>query len=102
MEETTQFNIRLSKSLVFDMEYIAQNLNMNRNDWLKYKIAELINEEKAGLMEKTEREFLSGRIDDEIFEKKMGFKPTTQLKQLKKKISEAPQKYISDLLKEIK
>ena len=41
VEETTQINLRLSKALVYDMEYIAETLKINRNDWLKAKIADI-------------------------------------------------------------
>ena len=46
MKETMQVNIRLSKKLIEDIEYITQNLKVNRNDWLKVKLAELIVKEK--------------------------------------------------------
>ena len=101
MEETTQFNIRLPESLIRDMEYIAQHLKMSRNDWLKYKISELIKNEKIKIMEIIERNFVYGRIDNEEFEKKMGYRPNPQLISLKKKVSEAPQRYFQDILKGI-
>lgn len=99
MEETVQFNIRLPKNLVYDMEYIAQNKSINRNDWLKYKISKLIKDEKLLLMEEVEREFLRGTIDEEGYEKKMGIKPTEHLLKLKERVLESPKKYFNELMK---
>ena len=83
MEDTMQFNVRLPKRLVYDMEYIAQNLNISRNDWLKVKIAELISKEiektKLNLMETAEGRFILGMITVEEFTQRMGFKPTKEM-----------------------
>ena len=108
MEETTQINLRLPKDLVYDMEYIAQTLKVNRNDWLKVKIAELIAKEiketKIGIMESAEGRFIQGTIDDKEFERRVGFKPNHWMRAAKKKQAEmmkkgreAAEKYIRDL-----
>ena len=83
MTNTIQINLRLSKLLVNDMEYIAENLGVNRNDWLKVKIAEMITTEirnqKTWIQEKVERDFIFGKVSNQEFKEKMGFKPTSEL-----------------------
>ncbi len=108
MEETTQFNIRLPKALLYDMEYIAQNLKISRNDWLKFKIAELVSNEKLKLMENIERQFIRGTITELEFKEKAGFSPTKEMLDLKRtytaaarKGTLAAEKYVRDIVKEI-
>jgi hypothetical protein len=83
--ETMQINMRLPKQMVYDIEYIAQNLKINRNDWIKVKLAELISHEiaieKNWIMQKIERDYVNGKINDKQFRQSMGFKPTDKLKQ---------------------
>lgn len=87
-----QMNIRLPKRLVYDMEYIAENLGVNRNDWLKVKLAELITkevtEQKMWIQEKVEKDFIWGKVSNQEFKEKMGFKPTTELIQERKRQNE--------------
>ena len=103
-----QFNIRLPKKLVYDIEFIAQNLNINRNDWLKVKIAELISKEiektKLNIMETAEGRFILGMITIEEFTKRMGFKPTKEMIEerkrqisLSKKGKLSAKRYIMDI-----
>ncbi|MBU0460742.1 MAG: hypothetical protein KJ597_04005 [Nanoarchaeota archaeon] len=96
MEETTQFNIRLSQILIDDLKFVGKHLNINRNEWLKYKIAEAVSEEKLRIIEEIERAFAYGRITETEFENKMGFEPTRRLKRLRDSIALAPQKYFSN------
>jgi predicted HicB family RNase H-like nuclease len=88
MENTIQFNIRLPKRMVEDMEYIAQNLNINRNDWLKVRIAEAIaneiKKEKDDIMYTSEIRFIRGEIDEKEFIQRRGFKPTDEMKRWRK------------------
>jgi len=107
-----QFNVRLPKRLVYDMEYIAQNLNISRNDWLKVKIAELISKEiektKLNLMETAEGRFILGMITVEEFTQRMGFKPTKEMIKererqilLSKRGKLSAKKYILDIAKKV-
>ncbi len=86
MEKTIQFNIRLDKKLVYDMEYIADYYRVQRNDWLKVKIAEMIAEEKLKIMETIEERFIQGRLTEIEFKEKMGFKPNKEMLELRKKV----------------
>ena len=78
-----QVNIRLSKKLIEDIEYITQNLKVNRNDWLKVKLAELIAKEignkKSEIVEQAENKFVCGKITEQEFLQRKGFKPTKEL-----------------------
>jgi|TARA_B100001971_G_scaffold61777_1_gene56696 hypothetical protein len=110
MEETMQFNVRLPKKLVYDMEFIAQNLNISRNDWLKVRIAELISKEiektKLSIMETAEGRYILGLITAEEFTQRMGFKPTKEMMvererqiSLSKRGKLSAKKYILDIAK---
>ena len=101
MNDTTQFNIRLSKALIYDMEFIAENLKISRNDWLKFRLAELIREEKVKIMENIENKFISGLITEEQFKQKAGFKPTPEIKKIKQGASKSSKEYLQDVLKKI-
>ncbi len=90
MEETMQFNIRLPKDLVEDMEYIAKSLKISRNHWLRVKLAELISSEiqrqKEELIRNAADKFVRGIITEQEFEHRRGFKPTKEMIEIKKKI----------------
>ena len=78
-----QVNIRLSKKLIEDIDYITQSLKVNRNDWLKVKLAELISREignaKSSVIEQAENKFVCGKITEQEFLQRKGFKPTREL-----------------------
>jgi len=101
MEETTQFNIRLAKSLLYDMEYVAQHYKISRTDWMKYRIASLVKEEKAKIIDDFERRFIGGMTTEEDFKSQTGINPTDEMKELRAKVSETPRKYIMSILKDI-
>jgi len=101
MEETTQLNLRFSKALIYDMEFIASKLKISRNDWLKVKISELISQEKLKIMETIEDRFIAGKISEEEFSKTMGFKPTEDMKKLRDKVRLSAKTYLQDIAKKI-
>jgi len=43
---TEQFNIRMSKELMRDLELVSKLLKVNKSEFVKVKLAELIREEK--------------------------------------------------------
>jgi len=100
--ETTQFNIRLAKSLLYDMEYVAQHYKISRTDWLKYRIADFVKEEKARIINNFEARFIGGMTTEEEFKNQTGIKPTDEMKKLRASVNEAPRKYIQSILEEIK
>jgi hypothetical protein len=108
MEKTTQFNIRLPKTMVYDMEYIAEHLNISRNDWLKFKIAEMVLKEKLKIMNSFEERFVKGLISKDEFRKHMGFNPSPEIRKKlddfskeKEKIEFAQKKYFKELVKKV-
>ena len=76
-----QFNFRVSKALLYDLEFVASRYGVEKTDWLRVKLAELIEEEKTRLVEKTESEYLRGLLNDEGFQKRMGFPPPKELQE---------------------
>ena len=102
MEETTQFNIRLAKALLYDMEYVAQHYKISRTDWIKYRIANIVREEKASIINDFERRFIGGMTTEEEFKSQTGINPTKEMKELRAKVSQTPRKYIQSVLEEIK
>lgn len=83
MEETTQVNIRLPKSLLKDLDIIAANMRINRNEWLKVAISNSIFEEKRKIVYDLENRFILGRISEEDYYKSTGQKAVEALKELR-------------------
>ena len=48
--ETEQFNIRLPKDLLEDLDVISSLLKVNKSEWVKTKLAEEVHEEKSKLL----------------------------------------------------
>lgn len=60
-------NIRLSKSLLWDLGFIERCTGIRKNDWLRYKLAESVRKEKDSLLEQLHREYVRGHKDDAQF-----------------------------------
>jgi hypothetical protein len=86
MKDTEQFNIRLPKILLYDIEFISQHMNVNRNDWLRAKIAELASLEKERIIETFEQKFISGMLSDKEFKEATGIHATEGMKELQEKL----------------
>ena len=109
MKDTEQFNIRLPKALLYDLEFISQRLKLNRNDWLRTKIAKLILQEKQDILEVYEQRYAHGFLSDEEFKNFTGISPTDGIKQLRDDISKNRkvysknfEKYASNVMNEFK
>ena len=48
--ETEQFNIRLPKDLLQDLDIVSSLLKVNKSEWVKTKLAEEVHEEKNKLL----------------------------------------------------
>ena len=71
---TEQLNLRVSHAMISDVELLAELLQINKSEWIKTKLGELIYEEKSkiagkyaelaekGLMDKKEVEKLVKRL----------------------------------------
>lgn len=89
MDETEQLNIRLPKALLYDLEYISQNIKIGRNDWIRSNLAKIIMQAKEVIIGKFEEKFVEGYLTEKEFKSLAGFNPTDGMKQLKeKKISD--------------
>ena len=109
MKDTEQFNIRLPKALLYDLEFISQHLKLNRNDWLRTKIARLILQEKQDILEVYEQRYAHGFLSDEEFKNFTGISPTDGIKQLREDISQSHkigsknfEKYAGNVIEEFK
>jgi len=95
--------------LLYDMERIAHSMNMSRNDWLRYNIAELVAKKKLAIMELLEKRYIEGKIGDEEFLQVAGFKPKAELRRLRdrqldamEKASVAARKALLDVAEKVK
>jgi len=51
---TEQLNIRMPKELIEDIEYISKILKVNKSEWIKIRISEIVYQEKQKF--KTDKE----------------------------------------------
>lgn len=83
MPETDQFNIRLSKSLLWDLDFIERYTGIQKNDWIRYKLAEAVRKEKESVMESLHRDYIRGYKSDADFRSLAG-EPSDELKEQRK------------------
>lgn len=99
MLESVQLNFRLSAKMVADMDFVAAKLHIGRNDWLRFRLAELIEKEKAALSSRNSHPFLmddlsrfkegieaayvKGKISGEEFAQIMNYEPGKLLEELR-------------------
>ena len=51
-KSTEQLNLRIPKELIQDLDKIASILKVNKSEWIKIKLGELVYEEKSRLLQK--------------------------------------------------
>ena len=51
---TEQFNVRLPTTLVRDLDILSKLLQVNKSEFVKVKIAEIVNKEKSKLISELE------------------------------------------------
>ncbi|GIU69567.1 MAG: hypothetical protein KatS3mg002_0803 [Candidatus Woesearchaeota archaeon] len=51
-KSTEQFNIRMPKELLEDIDEISRILRVNKSEWIKIKLSEIVYEEKNRLKKK--------------------------------------------------
>jgi hypothetical protein len=110
MDKTEQFNLRISKSILADLEFIERSTGVSKSDWVRIYIAESVKKAKDEHMEKLERNFMMGRVSEADFKKTAGCSPEEALAKRKevfqKKIlelaaSEARKEFSRNALKEM-
>lgn len=102
MEATAQFNIRISKRIVEEMDFISKNLKISRNDWLRVRLAEMIAHEKEDIMERAQFSYLLGDLSEKELMEVIGFKTTAEMKKEKSKVKNAAREYLIGILKDVK
>jgi hypothetical protein len=51
-KSTEQLNLRIPKELIKDLDKIASILRVNKSEWIKIKLGEIVYEEKSRLLQK--------------------------------------------------
>ena len=92
--ETEQFNIRMPKELVQDLDMISKLLKVNKSEWVKTKLAEEVHEEKNKLLMKLSTLYAKGMIGKEKIEKLVGKDIADEMEFIKKKAIESAKKGI--------
>jgi len=108
MENTEQFNIRLPKSLIYDLEYISQQLKVNRNEWIRLNLAKIIKNNKEEIIGEFEKKYVQGLLNDKEFKELVGFNPSEGMKELKnnhldnkKKGKENFREYVNNIIRDL-
>lgn len=70
--ETEQFNIRMPKELVQDLDIISKLLKVNKSEWVKTKLAEEVHEEKNKLLMELSTLYTKGMISRKKVEALVG------------------------------
>lgn len=92
--ETEQFNIRMPKDLVQDLDIISKLLKVNKSEWVKTKLAEEVHEEKNKLLIELSTLYANGMINKEKIEKMVGKDIADEMEFIKKKSIESAKKGI--------
>lgn len=104
MSTTDQINFRLSKALLFDLDFIAEHTGMQRSDWIRLVLARAINEEKGRIIEEHERRFIAGRLTEDEFKSAIGVKPSAGVRELREKrlhLDKVSKESLLQLVKEV-
>ena len=81
--ETEQFNIRMPKDLVQDLDIISKLLKVNKSEWVKTKLAEEVHEEKNKLLMELSTLYANGMISKDKIEKLVGKEVADEMESIK-------------------
>ena len=81
--ETEQFNIRVPKDLVQDLDIISKLLKVNRSEWVKTKLAEEVHGEKNKLLMELSALYANGIINKEKIKKLVGKDVADEMESIK-------------------
>ena len=87
--ETEQFNIRMPKELVNDLEIISSLLKVNKSEWIKTKLAEEVHEEKNKLLMELSTLYAKGMISKNRVEQLVGKEIADEMEFIKRKTIES-------------
>lgn len=77
--DTDQLNIRLSKSIIFDLEFVSRAMGISKTDWVRYNLAETLQKDKERFLFQLEVDFINGRKSAAEFKEIAGFLPNASL-----------------------
>jgi len=66
-KSTEQLNLRIPKELIEDLDKIASILKVNKSEWIKIKLGELVYEEKSRLLQKYAELKDKGMLNDKEY-----------------------------------
>ncbi len=92
--ETEQFNIRMPKELLHDLDIISNLLKVNKSEWIKTKLAEEVHEEKNKLLMELSTLYAKGMINKNKVEQLVGKEIADEMEFIKKKATESAKKGI--------
>ena len=81
--ETEQFNIRMPKDLVQDLNIISKLLKVNKSEWVKTKLAEEVHEEKNKLLMELSTLYANGMINKGKIKKLVGKEVADEMESIK-------------------
>lgn len=84
--ETIQLGLRLDKSMINEIDNIAQELGYDRNFLIKKMIREELTGLKKDLREDATNDYLDLRISEKEFERIVGEKPEKELQEARKEV----------------
>ncbi len=90
--ETEQFNVRLPKDLIEDLELVSSILKVSKSDWVKTKLAEYVFEEKKKLLRELSTMYAEGTITEQEVEKMIGEEMAEEMTFIKEKSIESLEK----------
>ena len=92
--QTEQFNIRMPKDLVQDLDIISKLLKVNKSEWVKTKLAEEVHEEKNKLLMELSTLYANGMISKRKIEQLVGKDIADEMEFIKHKAIESAKKGI--------
>ena len=81
--ETEQFNIRMPKELLHDLDIISNLLKVNKSEWIKTKLAEEVYEEKNKLLMELSTLYAKGMINKNKVEQLVGKEIADEMESIK-------------------
>ena len=78
-KETEQFNIRLPRSLIYDLDFISRATKLPKGDWVRYKLCELVRQTREKLLVDLENAYVRGSLTIEDFKETVGVSPSKEL-----------------------
>ena len=87
--ETEQFNIRLPKDLLQDLDIVSNLLKVNKSEWVKTKLAEEVHEEKSKLLMELSTLYTKGIVSKKEVEALVGKEIADEMGFVQKKAKES-------------